>query len=138
SRSQDSVWPVPRRRRISIEFFPSSPPRVGSAQMVRRLNAPRVFVAELAPAHDRAVGLDQALLDPAPIIAVELLGGLSRGDVLIVESLERNRLPAMDEFVRERAPLGLRGNALAERDQIEVRVLGDGNVPFELKEARIG
>src|SRR6266481_2444121 len=100
-----------------------------------QLDAAGVAVADLAPLDNRLILAHQILFQPVAILTVEGLQRLTRRDVVVVEALQRLRLPAVPERVIVLGALGVVGAALADGDDVEVRVLGDRHVPLELVEA---
>jgi hypothetical protein len=62
------------------------------------LAAARMGAGEFAPFDDIAVGLEQLLFQPAGVVGIERLGGFARPDVVVVETIERLRLPAALKF----------------------------------------
>ncbi len=93
---------------------------------------------ELAPFHDRDVGLEKPLLDPAAVVAVEFLGRLARPDVIVIEAVEGEVHPFVLHLLAKSGGLGLAARHAPQGLQVAMSGRVHGHVPFELVHARFG
>src|SRR5262245_44038450 len=104
-----------------------------TSEVFAALDAAIALACQFPPFHDRHVGLEQSLLDPAAIvIAVKLLRGLARPDVVVVEAIQGELDPLVAHLLAERRRLVLVCGHATKDLKVTMRGGIDRNVPFKL------